>query len=109
MNNIKSDEYYIMKILENIDNIQKIMENKTKEDLEEELITNNTIVFQFINMGENISNISNEYKESKPNVPWQMIKGMRNIIVHNYENVSYDTLYETITKDLPYLKEELSK
>lgn len=60
-------------------------------------------------MGENISNISNEYKESKPNIPWQMIKGMRNIIVHNYENVSYDTLYETITKDLPYLKEELSK
>lgn len=109
MNNIKSDEYYIMKILENIDNIQKIMENKTKEDLEEELITNNTIVFQFINMGENISNISNEYKESKPNVPWQMIKGMRKIIVHNYENVSYDTLYETITKDLPYLKEGLSK
>lgn len=38
-----------------------------------------------------------------------MIKGMRNIIVHNYENVSYDTLYETIKKDLPYLKEELSK
>lgn len=74
MNNIKSDEYYIMKILENIDNIQKIMENKTKEDLEKELITNNTIVFQFINMGENISNISNEYKESKPNVPWQMKK-----------------------------------
>ena len=37
MNNIKSDEYYIMKILENIDNIQKIMENKTKEVLEEEL------------------------------------------------------------------------
>ena len=31
MNNIKSDEYYIMKILENIDNIQKIMENKTKK------------------------------------------------------------------------------
>lgn len=51
MNNTKSDEYYIMKILENIDNIQKIMENKTKEDLEEELITNNTIIFQFINMG----------------------------------------------------------
>ena len=36
MNNTKSDEYYIMKILKNIDNIQKIMENKTKEDLEEE-------------------------------------------------------------------------
>ena len=38
-----------------------------------------------------------------------MIKGTRNVIVHNYEGVIYNTLYDTVINDLPLLKEELLK
>ena len=36
-------------------------------------------------------------------IPWKMIIGMRNKIVHDYCNVQLDIVYNTIKHDLPEL------
>ena len=42
-----------------------------------------------------------------PQIPWRSIKGMRNRIVHDYENVDLAVLWGTITKSLPTLIENI--
>ena len=44
-----------------------------------------------------------EYK----NIPWKSIRGMRNRIVHDYENIDLSVLWGTIKESLPELKDEL--
>lgn len=41
------------------------------------------------------------------NIPWNSIKGMRNRIVHDYENVDLSVLWGTIKESLPDLKDKL--
>lgn len=41
------------------------------------------------------------------NIPWKSIKGMRNRIVHDYENVDLSVLWGTIKESLPELKDKL--
>ena len=41
------------------------------------------------------------------NIPWNSIRGMRNRIVHDYENVDLSVLWGTIKNSLPDLKNEL--
>lgn len=72
-------------------------------------MVNNTIMFQFTLIGEYSTRLSDEYKNKKLNVPWQEIKGFRNRIVHDYNGVIYSRISETIEKDFPILKEELSR
>ncbi len=42
-----------------------------------------------------------------PDIPWRQIKGMRNIYAHDYDIIDNDIIWETITKEIPELKEKL--
>lgn len=42
--------------------------------------------------------------EAYPNIPWQAIYGMRNMISHEYANVDETIVYDTIKNGLPELK-----
>ncbi|MFW5532012.1 MAG: DUF86 domain-containing protein [Segatella copri] len=42
--------------------------------------------------------------EAYPNIPWQAIYGMRNMISHEYANVDETIVYDTIKNELPELK-----
>lgn len=68
-----------------------------------------SIIFRFIQISENVKKISDEYKNSKKYIPWIQMAGIRNKIVHAYDTIRVDIVYETIKNDLPYLKEELIK
>lgn len=67
-------------------------------------------VFNLMQIGELAkTSLSDEIKTKIKNVPWKQIYGMRNRIVHGYAGVEMKIVWETITEDLPKLKEELSK
>lgn len=40
-------------------------------------------------------------------IPWTDIAGLRNRIVHDYGNVDLEVVYETLTNDIPQLKNEI--
>jgi uncharacterized protein with HEPN domain len=39
-----------------------------------------------------------------PDLLWGPIKGMRNLVAHNYGSMSRDVIYETAVTDIPALK-----
>lgn len=44
--------------------------------------------------------------EKYPIIPWNSIRGMRNRIVHDYENIDLSVLWGTINKSMPELKDK---
>jgi uncharacterized protein with HEPN domain len=60
-------------------------------------------------MGEAASKISRESRQAHPAIPWVDIIGMRNRLIHAYADIDPDTLWETVTDDLPYLIPALEK
>ena len=109
MDNKKTDSYYIGKIIENIDFIFLHTNNLSIEDITNDELLLDSIMFRFIQISENVKKLSDEYKNSKKYIPWIQMAGIRNKIVHAYDTIRVDIVYETIKNDLPYLKEELIK
>lgn len=61
-------------------------------------------------IGELVSKISPETcRRYFPDIEWQQIRGMRNIIVHVYANVDYDIVWDVINEEAPKLKQTLLK
>ena len=60
-------------------------------------------------IGEAASKISENYKANFSEGPWTDIVGMRNRLIHGYFEVDLNILWNTITKDLPYLKKKLQE
>lgn len=60
-------------------------------------------------IGENANKISEEFKESHPEVEWNSIVGLRHRIVHGYKWINEDVLWDTIQNDIPELREFCAK
>ena len=54
-------------------------------------------------LGEAVKRLSPEFRAQHPTVPWQDIAGMRDILIHRYDNVELDEVWEAVTRDVPRL------
>lgn len=64
-----------------------------------------SISFSILQIGELSGGLSAEYrKETANRVQWGPIKGMRNLVAHNYGNMSREIIWETATVDIPVLE-----
>jgi uncharacterized protein with HEPN domain len=52
-------------------------------------------------IGEAATQIPRELQAQYPQIPWPEIIGTRNRLIHGYDYVDYDILFETIKNDLP--------
>lgn len=109
MDNLKNDQYYLKKIIKDIEFSISNVKNLSLTEFSENEVINSAICFKFVQLSENSKMISSATKQIYSNIPWKMIVGLRNRIVHDYGNVQFDILYETATKDLPVLLVELTK
>ena len=72
----------------------------------------NACVMRFQVIGEHIGKLlKNEEKplDAYPNIPWNAIYGMRNIISHEYANIDEDIIVSVINDDLPPLIEVIEE
>ena len=63
--------------------------------------------FAFVMLGEDAASLSDEIKLKFHNVPWRDIKGMRNMVVHNYSKTEEEIIWETATTDIEPLLQQL--
>lgn len=105
MDNRKDDNYYIQKIKKDLEFIVDHMQNVDIEELGKNDILLDSMLFRMIQISENAKWLTDEYKQSRPNVPWTAISGLRNRIVHDYGNVDLNVIYDTLKNDIPDLLE----
>lgn len=82
--------------------------NSKKRDLTLQSIKDDTIVFYGLSkmveiIGEAAYMVTNEFKQSNPELPWRQITGMRHILVPGYYTVSPEILWDVIENDIPKL------
>lgn len=52
-------------------------------------------------IGEATRHVPSEIQERYPQVPWFEMRGMRNVVIHEYPDVSLPIVWRTITHNLP--------
>lgn len=65
-------------------------------------------VFNLMQIGELAkASLSEELKNQIKTIPWKQIYGLRNRIVHGYDGVNLQIVWEVLKEDLPLLEKEL--
>ncbi|MEO8885584.1 MAG: DUF86 domain-containing protein [Mucilaginibacter sp.] len=105
----RSDKIYIQDISESITIIISYIGDKSEHDFINDLMLQDAVTRRFEIIGEAASKISQQFKDQHPNLPWSLMKGMRNKLIHEYFGVSATTLYSTIQIDIPILSAQLKE
>ena len=83
MDNVKNDRYYLGKIVDDLKFVIDHTEGKTREEIENDEVLIDSILFRIIQISENNGKLTDLFKADHQDVPWLAIKGMRNRIVHD--------------------------
>ena len=109
MDNTKNENYYIHKIKEDLAFIVKHTKDIDLEELNDNEILLDSMLFRLIQISENAKKLDERYKKEHTTIPWLAIYGLRNRIVHDYGNVDLNIVFTTIKEDIPELLEIITK
>ena len=63
--------------------------------------TIDAVCFCFGVIGEAARHVPEDVLAAHPDLPWSEMRGMRNVVVHEYFGVTPETLWKTAREDLP--------
>ncbi len=111
MQSADRDLLYLLRILEAIEKI--LLYSKAYETADEFLFTNhqkdyNASLLLLMQIGEQASKISKATKAESTDINWQIIKGFRNRVAHDYVNIDRLIVFSTIKNSLPVLAQQIS-
>ncbi len=69
----------------------------------QDIKTQSAILHQLMIMGEAVKRLSTEFRADHPEIPWSLIAGMRDKLIHGYDIVDLDRVWKTTQKDVPEL------
>ncbi len=74
-----------------------------RNQLESDLLIQSAILYQISIMGEATKRLSREFREQHPEVPWDDMAGMRDVIAHQYDRIDLDIVWQVIQRNIPEL------
>lgn len=101
---IERDALYLKHILDCIVDIEEFVIGYTEETFVNDKKTFNASIRMFEVIGEVAKKLSDEFKSKYPHIEWRKIAGMRDVLIHNYEGVDLDAVWQIIKNKIPELK-----
>ncbi len=96
-------------ILESISKINEYATDHTEETFDQNSLVIDAVVRNLEIIGEAAAHLPEEIQKRHTEIPWQEMKGMRNLLAHEYFGVSTPIVWSTIQNNLPPLVPLLEK
>jgi uncharacterized protein with HEPN domain len=80
-----------------------LVQGRTRADLEDDRLLELALVRLLEVVGEAASRVPMEDRALYPDIPWPQIIGLRNRLIHGYDAVDQDVLWQILVQDLPPL------
>jgi uncharacterized protein with HEPN domain len=106
---MKDNLIFLKHILESIKDLEEFTKGVDKQALLNNKEKQSAVIRQIEIIGEAAKNISKDFKKKYISVPWKEIIGTRDKLIHHYFGVDFEILWKVVERDIPNLKNEISK
>jgi uncharacterized protein with HEPN domain len=100
---MQRDRSYLLDILHEGQTARSFVAGKSFQEFEQDVQCQYAVIRAIEIMGEAAAHISDDFKESHTEVPWHRIIGMRNRMIHGYDDIVLSTVWEVVEVHIPEL------
>jgi uncharacterized protein with HEPN domain len=97
------DPESLIDILTAIRRILRYTEGISRSDLENNDEKISAVLYQITILGEATKRLSLPFRQQHPEIPWREMAGMRDVIVHEYDQLDFEIIWDVIHNKLPAL------
>ncbi|NJM76066.1 MAG: DUF86 domain-containing protein [Acaryochloridaceae cyanobacterium RU_4_10] len=89
--------------------ILRYVDGVSRSELEANDEKLSAILYQITIIGEATKRISNDFRNLHPEVPWREMAGMRDVIVHEYDQLDFEVIWDVVSSRLSELLELIER
>lgn len=102
-----SDQTRVENMLDHAREAADLARGRSRADLDTDRVFNLALTRLLEIVGEAAARVSEPTRNQHLHIPWQAIAGMRNRLIHGYDEVDFDVLWDVVQNDLPSLIADL--
>lgn len=103
----KDPEIILDHILESIRLIQKRIRNANYDRFASDIDLQDLIVHRFEIIGEATRKLEKNFRDQYPNINWQAPPRMRSALIHGYDDIDLEAVWDTAKDNLPTFKKQI--
>jgi uncharacterized protein with HEPN domain len=100
---MRPDDVTLLDIAKAARLIEIFVRGMTREEFLDDPKTQSSVLYQLLVLGEAVKRLSGEFRTQREDVPWALIAGMRDHLIHAYDAVDWEEVWRTVTRDVPGL------
>jgi uncharacterized protein with HEPN domain len=97
------DETTLLDIVRAARLVLEFRQGMDKADFFKDIKTQSAILHQLMVIGEAVKRLSQDFRTRHSEIPWTLIAGMRDKLIHEYDIVDLDEVWKTVDVDIPEL------
>ena len=98
---------YIEDILDAMGKAEILLEGVTYDQFESDFRINFALVRALEIVGEATKRLPMSLRDQYPSIPWKGMAGMRDRIIHGYDNVDFEIVWDVVKRDIPEIKPQI--
>ena len=102
------DSALVVAIVRELKLANEFLRGISEDDFEQDVMRQHAVAMAVAQTGEYVKKLSPEFRARTPEVSWKAMAGIRDWIVHNYEGLDFEELYESVVTDAPVVLEYLA-
>lgn len=96
----KDPRVYLAHVLERADRIERYIRDGEDAFLSDQK-TQDAVIRNFEVIGEAVKRVPEHYREAHPEIPWKLMAGFRDVLIHGYEGLDLARVWHVAAVDLP--------
>jgi uncharacterized protein with HEPN domain len=101
------DEAWLLDILISGRDAVEFLDSLSWEEFVENRMVQHAVTKSPEILGEAAGRVSRDSREAHPDIPWSLMIGMRNRLVHEYFRIDLQAVWDTVSNDVPGLTRKI--
>ena len=95
------DRAAILDMVAALESIRRFVSGRTRDAFLDDDVLQSAVLHKFTILGAACRRVSNAFRDAHSDIEWHAITSFRNQIVHEYDDINLDRVWEIIAVDVP--------